>query len=68
MSTLEVQVEGMTCQHCVQAVRTSIDALGGIDQISIDLATGNVQLEGASIDQAAVEQAVHDAGYSLSAT
>ena len=68
MKTIEVQVEGMSCQHCVQAVRDSLNALGGIDEISIDLDTGNVRLQGISIDLAAVEKAVEAAGYSLSAT
>jgi copper chaperone CopZ len=56
-------VEGMTCDHCVHAVRTEIGAIDGVDRVEVDLATKLVTVRGEGIDDAAVQAAVDEAGY-----
>ena len=34
------RVEGMTCGHCVSAVIEEIEALDGVSDVSVDLASG----------------------------
>ena len=56
-------VEGMTCDHCVNAVRTEVGGVAGISNVEVDLDTKLVQVMGDDIDDAAVFAAVEEAGY-----
>jgi copper chaperone CopZ len=56
-------VEGMTCDHCVHAVRTEVGAIDGVDRVDVDLATKLVTVHGTGLDDAAVRVAVDEAGY-----
>jgi len=56
-------VEGMTCDHCVNAVRTEVSAVSGVTSVDVDLETKLVQVSGEQIDDAAVFAAVEEAGY-----
>lgn len=60
------RVTGMTCGHCVTAVRTEIAALPGVEQVEVDLATGTVNVTSArELDPEEVRAAVDEAGYEL---
>jgi copper chaperone CopZ len=56
-------VEGMTCDHCVNAVRGEVAGVAGITDVQVDLDTKLVQVAGEDIDDAAVFAAVEEAGY-----
>jgi len=56
-------VEGMTCDHCVNAVRTEVSGVAGITEVDVDLDTKLVKVRGTDIDDAAVFAAVEEAGY-----
>ena len=65
-STSTVQVAGMTCSHCVNAVTQEISKLGGVTRVDIDLASGSVTVESSQpIDSASVAAAVDEAGYEV---
>ncbi|MGI4982538.1 MAG: heavy-metal-associated domain-containing protein [Janthinobacterium lividum] len=57
-------VEGMSCQHCVQAVTQAVRRTDPAAQVTIDLDTGMVNVAGAGSD-AAVRAAIDDAGYTV---
>jgi copper chaperone len=40
MSVQTYSVAGMTCEHCVNAVREEIGALDGVSQVAVDLDAG----------------------------
>jgi len=56
-------VEGMTCDHCVNAVRGEVAGVAGITDVQVDLDTKLVRVAGEDIDDAAVFAAVEEAGY-----
>jgi copper chaperone CopZ len=59
-------VNGMTCGHCENAVRTEIGAIGGVSDVRVDLSTGAVTVvSDQPLDHAAVSAAVDEAGYEL---
>jgi copper chaperone len=35
-----LQVSGMTCEHCVSAVTQELNALGGVQEVRVDLVAG----------------------------
>ncbi|HET9141224.1 heavy metal-associated domain-containing protein [Actinophytocola sp.] len=66
MTTSTYTVAGMTCAHCVNAVRQELGALAGVTDVAVDLATGRVEVTSAApLDPAEVRAAVDEAGYAL---
>jgi copper chaperone len=62
----ELQVENMSCGHCVAAVTKAVKALDGNAQVDVDLAGKAVKVQSdAALD--AVRAAIADAGYPVSA-
>jgi copper chaperone CopZ len=57
-------VAGMTCNHCVHAVTTEVSAIEGVTDVTVDLQTGRVTVEGTFTDDQ-VAAAVDEAGYAV---
>ncbi|MEV4479578.1 heavy-metal-associated domain-containing protein [Micromonospora coxensis] len=66
MVTTTYQVKGMTCGHCVNSVSTEVSAIQGVQDVQVDLATGQVTVTSESpLDTDSVRAAVDEAGYDL---
>lgn len=66
MGEERIKVEGMSCQHCVSAVKKALESLQGVEAVQVDLEKGEVRFvrsEGVSLDQ--VRAAVEGAGYRM---
>lgn len=63
MTEIRFRVPGMTCGHCVQAVRTELASVPGVTQVEVDLESKGVVVTGSSIDTEAVIAAVDEAGF-----
>lgn len=60
------QVTGMTCSHCAASVAEEISEIPGVEDVDVTVETGSVVVtSAASLDRAAVDAAVAEAGYSL---
>lgn len=64
METQTYVVDGMTCEHCVRAVREEVSGVAGISSVDVDLETKQLRVAGDDVDDAAVVAAVEEAGYS----
>jgi copper chaperone len=68
-TTVTVDVAGMTCQHCVNAVTQELTALGGVRDVAVDLVAGGTShvtvTSDVPLDDAAVRAAVDEAGYDV---
>jgi copper chaperone len=69
MSNKIINVDGMTCGHCVNAVTEEISKISGVTEVNIDLRAGEIspvtitaETEISDVDLAA---AVEEAGYSI---
>jgi len=62
---LTLKVEGMTCQHCVASVKTSLESVDGVTEATPDLDSGDVKVQGDGLDAAALKLAVETAGYKV---
>lgn len=58
-------VTGMTCEHCVNAVRSEVRKLDGIETVDVELATGRVTVTGEGFVDEQIRDAVNEAGYEL---
>jgi copper chaperone len=63
MDELRFSVPGMTCGHCVTAVRGGLERVPGAVDVDVDLATKRVVLRGDGVDRETVRAAVDEAGY-----
>ncbi len=63
MSTTSYTVEGMTCEHCVNAVRTEVGGIDGIHDVQVDLRTGTVTVTGDQPPVDLVHAAIAEAGF-----
>jgi len=39
-TTYTIQIEGISCGHCVSTIQRILEELNGLEEISVDLATG----------------------------
>ncbi|MDZ7728341.1 MAG: heavy-metal-associated domain-containing protein [Dehalococcoidia bacterium] len=62
-TTTELNVAGMTCDHCVRAVTNAIQEVPGVEerQWALDASKATVQHEGADMD--AIFEAIREEGY-----
>ena len=63
--TREYTVQGMTCAHCVMSVREEVSEVAGVTSVDVDLAAGRVTVTGDGVADAAVREAVAEAGYEV---
>jgi copper chaperone len=61
MSVL-LKVQGMSCGHCVAAIKSAVAPLPGVMDVDVDLTGGLVTVHGTA-DEHAVAAAIEDCGY-----
>jgi copper chaperone len=59
---ITLNVDGMTCQHCVRAVTTALQHVAGVANVSVSLEERRARVEG-SADPQALLRAVEQEGY-----
>jgi copper ion binding protein len=63
----ELQVEGMSCNHCISKVTGSVKKVDDAAKVDIDLATKKVRVE-STADLDDVCEAITEAGYPAKAS
>lgn len=69
--TTVLDVDGMTCAHCVSAVTRELEAIEDVSKVSIILREGGTSevtvVSDAPLDEGALRTAVDEAGYTVTA-
>ena len=67
METTVLNVDGMSCEHCVKAVKDALEALPGVIGVEVDLEIGTVTVEHDSIQSPPEQIAneIEDQGYDV---
>ncbi|MCC3290782.1 heavy-metal-associated domain-containing protein [Arthrobacter sp. zg-Y1110] len=67
METTTLNISGMTCGHCVASVTEELEALDGVDKVSVDLNAGGISTAtvtaNRNLSTAELGEAVAEAGY-----
>jgi copper chaperone len=64
--TIQMKVDGMTCMHCVNAVKKALAAVDGVEAVvEVSLDAGRATVRG-NPDKEALLAAVRNAGYGAS--
>jgi hypothetical protein len=66
--TVRILIEGMTCNHCADAVRRSLLESAGVRGAVVDLKKGEAVVSGSGFDVARLEKAVEALGYRVKGT
>lgn len=64
-----LKVEGMSCNHCVNSIETSVGELEGVSSVKVDLdkADVTVEFDEAETTLAQIKETIEDQGYDINA-
>lgn len=62
MADIDLKVTGMTCGHCVSAVKEALEEVDGVERADVSLDEGRAHITGEADPQALI-QAVAEEGY-----
>lgn len=67
MTTQTLSVSGMTCEHCVRAVKQEVGEISGVTQVDVELGTpSTVTVESTEpISHQDLVEAIDEAGYEV---
>jgi len=65
--TKTLNVEGMSCMHCVNAIKNAVGSLPGISKVDVDLEGKKVAVEYESnqVNIEKIKDKIEDAGYEV---
>jgi copper chaperone len=67
MQKVTLNVQGMSCGHCVKAVEGSVGALSGVSSVKVDLKAAKVDVEfndqEVTLDK--IKETIDDQGYDV---
>ncbi len=62
----KIKIAGMSCQHCVAAVKGALSSIEGIDSVKVDLETGEATFEERiPVDPEIIREKIEDEGYEI---
>ncbi|EON74605.1 copper chaperone CopZ [Lysinibacillus sphaericus] len=67
MQNVTLNVQGMSCGHCVSSVEKSVGALTGVDQVKVNLTDGlvDVAFNEAQVTLEQIKETIDDQGYEV---
>jgi copper chaperone len=67
MENAVIHVNGMSCQHCVNAVTNAVGALSGVSDVKVDLKakTATVDFDKDKVTLDNIKAAIEDQGYDV---
>ena len=63
MQQLTLHIEGMSCGHCLHAVRRALTELPGVEVESVRMGRADLRYDEQQTNPARIEAVVADAGY-----
>jgi copper chaperone len=67
MQTLKIQIDGMSCGHCLNAVRSGLSEAEGVQVDSVQMGNAVVTYDEKITDPSKIEAVIAELGYSASA-
>jgi copper chaperone len=65
MKNEELKITGMTCQHCVMAVKKELSKLPGVEVKDVRIGSALVAFDESKVSDAQLRSAVEEAGYTV---
>jgi copper chaperone len=64
MENINVKIEGMSCNHCVMAVKKELGKLG-VNSLEVKIGQADMTVESGKISMKEIEHAIEEAGFSV---
>jgi len=68
MKNLTLHIEGMSCGHCLNAVKRALADLPGVEVDSVKMGRADLRYDERAVEPSRIEAAVSDAGYRATST
>ena len=66
MQDLKLSIEGMSCDHCVHAVRGRLEKTAGVEVRDVKIGSADLRFDPAKTSIDDIEEAIADEGYTAS--
>jgi copper chaperone CopZ len=63
MERLNLTIEGMTCEHCLRAVRGRLEQTPGVKLEAVEIGSASLEFDPAKISVDDIEELIADEGY-----
>jgi len=63
MTTTKLSIEGMSCGHCVKAVRSALEGVAGVKVDDVEIGTATVRHDPTRVSAASLAAVVTEEGY-----
>ena len=63
---LSIIIKGMTCNHCKETATEAINSCHGVEDVSIDLESGQALISGKNLDEKEIITSINSVGFSIS--
>lgn len=67
MKTADLEIQGMTCNGCVRAVRQVL-TMPGVDALDVQIGRATMRFDDAQVTEAKLREAVEGAGFDVAAS
>ncbi|CAN5614594.1 heavy-metal-associated domain-containing protein [soil metagenome] len=65
METHRIEIAGMSCGHCVAAVRKELEEAPGVTPVTVEIGYATVEIDDATQGLLAAREAVAEAGFTV---
>jgi len=65
MTKLNLKISGMSCGHCVQAVRRALESVPGVSVKEVGIGTADLTFDESTTTAEQVQEAIEDEGYAV---
>lgn len=65
MKTQELKIEGMSCNHCVMAVKKELSKLENVKVEDVQIGSAKVQFDENKVSEKELSAAIEEAGYKV---
>lgn len=65
MTTKELKIEGMSCHHCVMAVKKELSKMENVKVEDVQIGSAKVEYDESKVSEKSLADAIEEAGYKV---
>lgn len=63
ISRIDIEVAGMSCNHCVQSVKNALEKITGVKQVEVNLEAGQATVQGENLLPDNISKVIEELGF-----
>jgi copper chaperone len=65
MERATINIEGMSCEHCVKAVTEAVGALPSVTDVDVEIGAATLSYDPAAVSYETIKEAIEDQGFDV---